>query len=325
MRNNRVLITSVGSNTAIGVIKALRKESKDIIIYGTDTNCAEMCVGSSLVDHFYKVPNALSANYIKVLYKFLVQEEINCVIPIHDIEIEEISKNKYVFDHIFIAANSYDVVKLCNEKKRINEFLSQKGVLVPKTYSTFDVINSYPLIYKPNQGVSSRGIKIINNKDDWKGLDLENGIIQDYVKGVEVTVDCYSAYHSSLFKCCIRERIEVKDGISTKAKIIENKEIEDLCFKIHRLLNYKGVSNIQFIISNDKPFFIEINPRFAGAGILTYITSFNFPYWTFLESNKLHLSSQVSIPDKPKIGQIMLRHWQEIFLINNLFLCSFLI
>ena len=132
------------------------------------------------------------------------------------------------------------------------------------------------------------------------------------VTGDEYTVDCYTAYNEDYFNCCIRKRIETKEGISTKGQTIDFPLLEKLSAQIHNHLQFKGASNIQFIVENDIPYFIEINPRFSGAGILSYHANLNSPLFTVLEAVQSPLFNDLKIVPV-KNGVFMTRYWNENF------------
>lgn len=307
-----VLVTSLGSNTAIGIMKALRA-NKDISITGTDIFPAHLSAGSAHADYFYEVPPAMSDDYESSLINIIKERVIQCVIPIHDIEVKKIAELALKFHGLTgWAVNTADIIALCNNKKEINAYLSKYEILVPQVYNSISEV-SYPALYKPNEGVSSKGIQVINNATESNfPFDLKNGFLQKMITGIEYTVDCYSAYNENYFNCCVRKRIETKEGISTKGETVDFPLLAKISQKIHQLLNYKGASNIQFIVENDKPYFIEINPRFSGAGILSYHANLNSPLFTVLELIKSPLFNEIkNIPIKT--GVFMTRYWNENF------------
>ncbi len=307
-----VLITSLGSNTAIGVVKALRY-SKDISITGTDSFPAHLSAGSPLADHFHQVPLAVADDYEWRLINIIKERQIQCVIPIHDVEVKKNAELAVKFPELTCwAVNTPDIISLCNNKKAINSFLARHLIVVPDMYESVTGL-SFPALYKPNEGVSSKGIQLIDNATESnRPFDLENGFLQKMIQGVEYTVDCYSAYHENYFNCCVRKRIETKEGISTKGETVEFKLLAEISEKIHQLLNYKGASNVQFIVENDVPYFIEINPRFSGGGILSYYSNLNSPLFTVLESVQSPLFNEIkNIPIKT--GVFMTRYWNENF------------
>ncbi len=307
-----VLVTSLGSNTAIGVIKALRK-NEDIEITGTDSFPAHLSAGSSLADFFYEVPLALADDYETTLIKIIKERAIQCVIPIHDIEVKKIAELAIKFPNLtFWAVNNPGIISKCNDKKTINSFLMQHDIAVPKMYSTIASLE-YPALYKPNEGVSSKGIQVFASADNINlHLDLNEGFLQRIIIGVEYTVDCYTSYHEDFFNCCVRKRIETKEGISTKGQTVDVPELAALSKQIHQLLNYKGASNIQFIVENGIPYFIEINPRFSGAGILSYHANLNSPEFTVLEAIKSPGFNEIK-NNPVKTNVFMTRYWNENF------------
>lgn len=279
---NKILIGSIGSNTSIGVAKALKDSGLEL--FGMDINFKNECPGAIFVDTFFQVPLANSENFEEILVKLITDHQIDCVIPIHDIEIQVISKLAIKFPKLTNwAVNTPEIIEKCNNKREINNFLKD-DVLVPKMYDTVADIK-FPVIMKPVFGVSSIGIEIFNAANPKiESNDFTKNLIQDFIKGKEFTVDCYGSYFlENIFLYSVRERIETKSGISTKSKIIEHKKIGQLCEIIYKKLNFKGVANIQFMENENGIYFIEINPRFAGSGILTYLSGFNFPLFTVEE------------------------------------------
>ncbi|MBK6634937.1 MAG: ATP-grasp domain-containing protein [Chitinophagaceae bacterium] len=307
-----VLVTSLGSNTAIGVIKALRYQ-KDIAVTGTDSFPAHLSAGSTFADHFYQVPLAVDNDYEDQLLRIITERQVQCVIPIHDAEVMKIAEIAVKFPALtFWAVNAPRIITMCNNKRTVNQFLAGHGITVPEMFEKADNM-LYPAIYKPDEGVSSKGIQVITNAQAGKtGFDLGSGFLQKMITGVEYTVDCYSAYHEEYFNCCVRKRIETKEGISTKGETVEYPLLAQISAKIHRLLQYKGASNIQFIVEDGVPYFIEINPRFSGAGILSYYAGLNSPLFTVLEAVQSPLFHELkNIPIKK--GIFMTRYWNENF------------
>lgn len=307
-----VLVTSLGSNTSIGVIKALRYH-KEISVTGTDTFPAHLSAGSSFADHFYQVPPAVADDYETVLIGIIKEQKIQCVIPIHDVELKKIAVLAEKYPTLcFWAVNKPELISMCNDKKKINSFLTGYNINVPGMFNSIADI-SYPAIYKPNEGVSSKGIQVIRSAVESKSaFDMDNGFLQKMIQGDEYTVDCYTAYRHNYFSCCVRKRIETKEGISTKGITVDFPLLEKLSAEIHNSLGYKGASNIQFIVENEVAYFIEINPRFSGAGILSYYAGLNSPLFTALESVQSPLFNELKNTPVKK-GVFMTRYWNENF------------
>jgi len=238
-----VFITSVGSNTSIAVVKALKKQSDvKVKIFGGDLNERKFCAGAAHVDYFLQTPSVFcKEQYEEVLIHIVEEYSIQCVIAIHDYEIALISEIKVKYPKLtFWALNDLDVIESCNNKLKANTIVNSLGIKVPyfSALSDFNINNIYdkPMIVKPINGVSSGGIYPVLNINDLNYLktrvDVSNYMIQELVEGTEFTIDCYSKYNSQFYGGVVRERIETKSGISVKGKIIENEELIDASSKI---------------------------------------------------------------------------------------------
>ncbi len=315
-----VLVTSVGAATSIGVLKALRlSQNREFFFVGTDSNQKEFSCGSAFVDFFYTTTNVKLSleSYENELLQIISQHKIQCVIPIHDLEIEAISKICEEYPNItFWAVNSSRIVELCNDKQEINKYVENLGVKIPKMFSRFEKIDSFPVILKPNRGVSSRDMFVANNFAEYQFyaqlVKNEDYITQQFVQGEEFTIDCYSSYRTAKFYGgVVRKRIETKAGISTKAEIVNFPLLLELSENILNKMNFRGASNLQFIVSDNVPYFIEINPRFSGAGILSYQANFNSPLFTILEANNETIPAFDELKIKHHLK--MTRYWNEVF------------
>jgi len=313
-----VLITSVGTTTSIGVIKALRMQSQlDVVLFGIDTNPEELCAGASLVDCYSKFPTSLEKpGYEDRLLNFVLEHNIDCVIPIHDRELEVVSElSKSVSHPCFWAVNSPEVIRQCNNKVSASKIAESIGIKVPKIFFSLDEVDTYPIIAKPLFGVGSNGQYLIENIDDLisfsKKVQLGSYILQEYILGEEFTVDCYSGYYSEFFSCLPRLRIQVKSGIVTKSRTCKNEQLYEYCHKLNAVMGLRGATNIQFIYSNHCYYFLEINPRFSGGGILSYTAGFHSPLWTLQEASGKYVTN--SVEKEYTYELIMTRYWTEVF------------
>lgn len=312
----KVLITSVGSNTSISVVKALRKLNNEVFIVGTDSNPRHLCAGSEWVDKFFTLPTVRKKpDYLEALERIVKKEPINCLIPIHDLEIEVVSE---VLDklnqHCFVATNISSIILLCNDKGATNRIAVEAGLQVPGSFSENNTF-AFPLIAKPLKGVSSRGLILITNESDLNSFtkqhQQEEYIVQEFIKGEEYTIDTYSDYKGNFYGGMVRRRIETKAGISTKGVTIDDHLLIPLCKKFLELIEYKGAANLQFIVRDGIAYFIEINPRFSAGGILSYEAGFNSPGFTILEASQEKLPPFESL--NLKYNLYMTRYWQEKF------------
>lgn len=302
-----VLITSFGSNTSIGVAKCLKKKFR---IVGSDFHPYFLCNGFAFADELVQVPRFDSDQYLSEMNRIVEKFQIDCIIPIHDKEIQVLSeakKNKEITCEI--ATNRPEVIHICNDKEKSNEVF-QNVVEIPTVFKNLQDIQ-FPLIVKEKNGVSSKNIRIVLSPEELGIINFDHDLVQEYIdNGKEYTVDCYTSYlDDSIFYYSIRKRIETKEGMSTKGEIVDIPLLGKLCQTIHEKLGYQGASNIQFIEKNGHFYFIEINPRFAGGGILTYVSGYNFPLMTLHEI----CFRETLNPTKLEVGNKMVRYYNESF------------
>ena len=144
--------------------------------------------------------------------------------------------------------------------------------------------------------------------------DQESYIIQEFIKGQEYTIDFCCDFNSRFLGAVIRERLEVRDGKSTKGITIRNNSIRETLRTFVEQIGYVGPGNLQGIVDKDGLFhIIEFNPRFAAGGLpLTIYVGFNIPYIVC----KMILNPDITIPeftDYPD-GIVMLRFFTENFM-----------
>lgn len=321
MKNKiNILITGVGSTTAISVIKGLKKQTKyEIKIIGTDIFPKDSIAGSEFCDKFFVVPPASNEfAYISSLLDVINKESVDILIPIVDIELEVIAKNKKAFNNTFILISSYETIMQCNDKMNTYEFFNKYDLPTLKTISIqknndisnriFDTGFKYPLIAKPRNGVSSRDVYEIKNfKENVLISRIDNPILQEKGFGEEYTIDIFGDGEKLI--CAVpRKRIETRSGISYKGETIKNNKLSEFSKIIYNQLKFIGPANIQCFVNNNEIKFFDINPRFSGSLPLTIEAGINTP----LLGIQLYLGEKMEpINNFKEIS--MCRYWEEIF------------
>lgn len=182
-------------------------------------------------------------------------------------------------DICFAPSPTTNLIKVFEDKLLMNEFLMQnKFSPVPST-------RSIPLVVKPRKGFASRGIFFIDNiidlKDLLKTIDVEDYLMQKWLKGAEVSVDCYKSPNGKYFFTA-RKRLKMINGECVDSIFIKNKKIDKIINKILQQDGILGPLNIQFIqdIKSRKYYLSDINSRFGGG--MTLSTKAGVPWLEFL-------------------------------------------
>lgn len=173
---------------------------------------------------------------------------------------------------------------LCMNKRQSKRILKSEGINVANGISlqktdqlpsSIDSLNlNFPLIIKPNNGGSSIGISLVNNTDELNNAIKEAFIycdeilIEEYLKGEEYTVPILNGtalptlsirFKSSFFN--YEAKYTSQDTIEEIALLPDDlkKEIEDISEKSYKLLDCNAYARVDIIVSNGKPYVLELN------------------------------------------------------------------
>ena len=263
-----LLITSVGTATSVGLIKAFRNTSRCHIV-GIDINLFGYTAGSIMVDKFYKVPLAVDNSYMDIIDDIIEKESIDLIIPINDIEVEIFSKcqDDKIRDKCIVP--DIDVIKNIKDKYKCSCKMKNAGIIIPEILTDKNIICKK--IVRDRIGVGSKGIRIYMPEE--KITVNNNQFVQRFIDGTEYTVDVLSDKDGVPIYVIPRERLEVKAGVATKVRITKNNELIDLVKKILGIYKIPGFCNVQFICSEGIYYFIEVNYRFSGCGAATLLAA----------------------------------------------------
>jgi carbamoyl-phosphate synthase large subunit len=321
MKAVTVLVTGLGSTTALSVIKGLRQQKEfSVFIIGVDINEFDNIAGSHFCDRYIKVPLATDVDeFIHVLLEIVHSENVDLFIPILDIELEIIAAHRELFEaSTYLLLAPTDAILTCNDKLRTYEFFAFEGIPTLKSVIPYDINNiqrflknsqiDFPFIAKPRAGVSSRDVFEIRSKEEL-GLiiRIRDPIIQEKGFGTEYTIDTFSD-GQRLISAVPRKRIETRSGISYKGQTERNGVLTEYAAMISDKLHIKGPANIQCFKNDDEIRFFEINPRFSGSLPLTIAAGVN----PALFALRLCAGQVLDPVNEFKIVK-MCRYWDEVF------------
>ena len=161
---------------------------------------------------------------------------------------------------------------LTMDKDKTKQIAESVGIRVPKSYKDLDSIERFPVIIKPVDEGSSKGLFLCNNKEEaGEALKkLRKPIIEDYIVGEELTVGVLNGKALGVLKI-IPQADVLYDYDSKYAKggsihefpaRIEDKSYKEamkIAEKIHKEFKMKGISRSDFILSEGKLYFLEVN------------------------------------------------------------------
>lgn len=280
-RKYKILITPLGTQTAVEIIKSL-KNIPQVELYGCDTDLLN--VGSCFVKESAIVPSLFDSRFDSSLEKLVKKWNIDLIYPTHDWFMTHFAEKSYIGKAKCMVPGEKEVA-ITLSKERTYEYF-RKVLKIPKIYKINNIKNgNFPLFIKPKKGRGSEHAFKINNKTDLKYLYniIEDPIIIEYLPGREYTVDCLCDMSGQLLSAVPRERIKILRGISAIAKTVQNDAIQEMALKISNNLKLPGSWFFQ-CKENAKgvPVLIEINSRIGGTLSLSRIAGVNIPWLSVL-------------------------------------------
>jgi len=276
----------------------------------------------SCVDLPVLVPRATDAGYISAVLDAIRANDGALLIPTTDTDLPVISQHR---DEIAATGcvpliGAADVIHTCRDKLATYAHLRSHGIDTPETFAPDSLPERselrFPLFIKPRTGSASQWVHKIDDE-----LDLEyylrrvaDPIVQEFVAGVEHTLDVYVGLEG-VPRCVVpRARWQVRGGEVSKGVVVKDLEIMEAGRRLVETLgrSVRGVVTLQCIVTPQRRIrFIEINPRFGGGAPLAIAAGADFPLWLLQEF--LGQVPQIAF-DGFRHGLCMLRYDWSVFL-----------
>ena len=294
-----VLIEASGSLVSGFMINAIREAGFTAIA----SDITDQIAAKFLADDFIVIPKADDNKMWEVLETKLELHEIDMVFPSFDNTLSGWSERKSLFlkKGVSVIISDVDAINICQDKYLTYRFFKDIGLSTPETSKDYE----FSLV-KPRKGSGGKGIALTKEPP----LTMEGMISQEYIEGIEYSIDVFCDQHSHPVYIVPRKRINVIDGKSTAGIVVEHASIKEQVLKICSAINLKGPVNIQCIETlNGDLFFIEINPRVAGGMALSFSATEN---WVDL-AEKAFVRDFVIKAEEIKYGMRMYRYYSEVF------------
>lgn len=276
-----VAITSSGSTTGTNIITSLKeKYGSEIKIIACDMNPHYLVASSVFADEYFQLPLANDLTYTEEVEKLITLKNIDFFWPVMDYEIHKLA------DELPVAFYNKKIVSIGRQAslslrdKREWSLLLEKFGFIPKCVDSYsEFVASEQWFIKPKSGVGSKGAKLISSggisHEVFTELTQEN-VIQEVLIRPEITIDAFCLGNECFTVC--RERIEVKSGVCSKARVYSDATLNSLAKQIAQELKISGSFCFQVMLSPlDRTFkVIDINPRTGGATSMSKLAGCDF-------------------------------------------------
>lgn len=242
-----MLVTCVGRR--VGLIKKLKEalNKQDRKLYVTDIDSAAPAL--YFADDFFLDTVYTNKNYLIVLVKYCIKNNITSILTLHDKHLLYLSKNKSYFQKagISLLMSSYQVIKHSYDKA---------------SYDFFPINQIPTLIIKDREGSAGSGVEKIQ---------------QPFLEGDEYNIQCYFDFiNGGLKQVFMQRKILMRAGETDRSVSVWFDDIYDEVKKLDCNMGFRGVVDIDCIRAKDKVYIIDINPRFGGGYLFAHGLGCNF-------------------------------------------------
>lgn len=299
-----ILLTSVGRRGyLVQYFKdALKDKGK---VYASNSD--ELSPALKYADEYVISPLIYDEVYIDFLLDYCKEKNIKLVIPLFDIDLYILAKNKekFITNGITLAVSDEKFIKICNDKWLTYNFLKKNNILTPKTFISKEVAKEaikdgdlkFPIIVKPRWGMGSLSVYTADNnneldlfydkikRDIGKSYlkyeakqDIERSvIIQEKIIGDEYSIDIINDFDGNYRNTIIKRKLAMRAGETDIAETVENDSIRNITKKIANLSKHICNLDMDILEENNLYYVLEMNARFGGGYPFSHLSGVNLP------------------------------------------------
>lgn len=274
LARHTVWLGAAGTGTSFGILRSLREQfGASVTVVAADIFPAHLIAASQAADIFEQVPLGTDPAFVPELLSQLARHRVDTYVPILDDEILLAAKlaQQGLLDGIQLIAPSVRAAQICFDKEQTARWLVEHGLPTPQT----ELLRSMPwhsegVIVKPRCGRGSIGVHTVEHEAELDAMRLHAGddmLAQTRCRTPEVTIDAFQSRNGYGFRAVCRERLEVKAGVCTKARVFEDAELTVMSRRVAEGLGLFGTFCMQVMRGWDDHGWVitDINPR-PGAG-----------------------------------------------------------
>ncbi|WP_342304725.1 ATP-grasp domain-containing protein [Methanolobus sp. ZRKC5] len=295
------IVTNAASSKCLVVTRSLGKRDIDVTTLGYNRFCPTFY--SKYSNNYLMVPSPKNfpAEYIKQLVKVVNSGKIDVLMPVNSVDTLLISKFKYKFTpYIKVPFSDYDQMLQLHDKVQLSKIAGDLGLPVPISYeiSSMDELKNvassaeYPLVIKLRNTTSSVGISyahtpeefVFNFKETIEKFNLtpnQYPLVQEYIPGDGYGVS--SLYNQGDLRAFfVHKRLReypVTGGPSTLRTSVRHSKMEKISRELLEHMGWHGLAMVEFKLDSrtNKPYLIEVNPRFWGSINQAVSSGVDFP------------------------------------------------
>ena len=318
-----VLVTGVGAPVGVSIVKALRQSSLRPRIVATDAQ--PMSVGLFRAEAAYLLPNVAGdeREYLRRLEEICHRERVSMVCFGSEIEMRRMAPHRAAIERetgARLVLSEPAILEAFMDKWAMVGALRERGFPVPDSVLATDSAgvdaflarHDFPVMLKPRHGSGSKNVHVVRTRRELEILIelVPEPLLQEQLlpDTEEYTVGLYKSPRTGYLGQIVFRR-ELGSGLTYKAEVVRDREIEEACRQVADSFDIWGPVNLQLRKTAAGVRFFEINLRFSSSVVMRAYFGFNEPELA-LRDLVLH-----EAPASPAIRPgYAFRYWDEIYL-----------
>ena len=279
-----IWVGAAGSTTGFGIIRSLSAAfGERVRLIGADTNPPHLVAASVFAHASEQVPPAAAPDFLARLLERWEAHGVDTYIPVHDGEILAAARAReqgLLPAGVAVLAPSLRAVSQCNDKIATCAALRSAGIVTPDTVLLGEAQwREGGWLRKQRSGVGSIGVQLLRTPAELAAAQQAGGdyVVQTPCLSGETTIDTFKSRHSGYFRAVARERLEIKAGVCSKARLYPDPELAALAEAVADAMELRGAFNVQVMRdSAGRWSVIDVNPRTGGATSMCNLLGIQF-------------------------------------------------
>lgn len=276
-------------------------------------------------DAHYIVPRMTAPGYIDVIFDICKKENIKGVLSLIDPELSLLAKHEQDFKAmgVTVIGSSYELCERTLNKWEMYTWMKAHGYPCAKSYIDLESFFaaekrgeiSYPVFVKPMKGSASLQISKAYDREMVEFLfhHGEQMMIQEYMQGQEIGVDCYIDLISrEVVSIFTKKKLVMRAGETDKAVSFKEEELFKQVEQFVVENGFAGQIDIDIFENEGIYYFSEVNPRFGGGYPHAYACGAD--HMTLIKNNLFGKINEKKIGDYAE-NKVMMKY-NEIMLID---------
>ncbi len=298
-----ILLTSVGRRTyLVDYFRAALKGRGAV-----HASNSVMTLAMSTADHAVLTPLIYEDDYIETLLRYCQEWQIGALLPLLDIDLPVLARNRGRFDEIgvVLVVSSVEATRICNDKWKTYDFLRRCGIDGPRTFlglsDTRDALEkgevSFPLVVKPRWGLGSIGVYFAENGEELEAFfrkarteigrtylkyeskedESRSVLVQEQLGGEEYGLDVLNDLQGEFLACIPKRKLAMRAGETDAAVIVDDPDLTELGMRLSSSMKHVGNLDVDCFRTSTGVAVLELNCRFGGQYPFSHLAGADFP------------------------------------------------